>query len=370
MRRIFSAFCGLLAGTLLLSSCLSSSDDDVTTYDDMAIMTFTLGTLNRYLHTNTDDGRDSIYKTTYSAAAYKMNIDQVGYRIYNADSLLTKTDVSRVVCTVTTKNSGIVLVKSMTSDSLTYLNSGTDSIDFSQPRIFRVYSNDGQGSRDYTVSLSVRQQDAGVFNWVEADKANFPADAEGEALRQKAEAAGLTYLGRTAPEAYAVNGDGLLMESEDGGATWKKDSLETDAALLPQSARAYVSWALDGQTDYALLVGHNPASGKAMTLWRKLADYDYGGRWVYMPLDESNPYYLPKLDAVQLVYYNRCILAFGSDGLIYVSPDQGITWKTTSTYLFPVGFSSTSFRVATDDEGYVWLTDNESGKTWRAYLSK
>ena len=106
-----------------------------------------------------------------------------------------------------------------------------------------------------------------------------------------------------------------------------------------------------------------------MTIWRKLVDSDRDGRWVYMPLDDDNPYYLPKVDGVSLVYFNKSVLAFCSDKNIYVSRDQGITWKKTSTYSFPVGCSS-AFRVATDDDDNVWLTDTVSGKTWRGRLTK
>ena len=148
MRRIFQAFCGLFAAALLLTSCLSSNEPEVTVYNDMSIQSFELGTLDRYLHTTSSAGEDSVYKVTYSASSYKMNIDQLEHKISNADSLLRGTDMTRIICTLTTKNHGLVLLQSMTSDSLNYFNSGTDSIDFSQPRIFRVFATDGSGSRD------------------------------------------------------------------------------------------------------------------------------------------------------------------------------------------------------------------------------
>ena len=368
MKRIFQVFCGLLVAALSLISCLNSSDDSTTYYSDMAIKTFTLGTLNRYLHTTTSDGRDSIYKSTYTASSYKLNIDQLNHKIYSADSLLPNTDVSRVVCSVTTSNNGVVYVKSMTSDTLTYFISGSDSIDFTQPRIFRVFANDGSGSRDYTVSLAVRTMEKGTFIWTEADGADFPQDPN--AWMQVIGKDGLTYIGSTRFESYALLYPDELFKSVDDAQTWTNDQLETSGSLLPRWNRAFVSWQLNANTDYALFVGYNPqVSDKAMTIWRKLVDSDRDGRWVYMPLDDDNPYYLPKVDGVSLVYFNKSVLAFCSDKNIYVSRDQGITWKTTSTYSFPVGCSST-FRVATDDDDNVWLTDTVSGKTWRGRLTK
>ena len=84
------------------------------------------------------------------------------------------------MCTATTVNNGVVYIKSLTSDSLRYFSSGSDSIDFSQPRVFRVFATDGSGSRDYTVSLTVRNQDPGVFLWQVADKAGFPQTTDDE----------------------------------------------------------------------------------------------------------------------------------------------------------------------------------------------
>ena len=370
MRRIFQAFCGLFAASLLLTSCLGGNDSEVTVYDDVAIATFTLGTLNRYLHTTTSAGEDSIYKVTYSASAYKMSIDQLGHQISNVDSLLTGTDIAHVICNVTTKHNGIVVLKSMTSDSLNYFNSGNDSIDFTQPRTFRVLSTDGQSYRDYTVSLSVRTNVAGTFSWAEADAADFPLPAD-SIVRKAAEAASLTYIGCTHTEAYAINADGTIVESTDTAKTWTEAVLDTDMAWLPKSSMAYTTWNIDIRTDYALLVGQNPeVSDTTMVLWRKLADYSKKGQWVYMPLDDMNPYYLPLMDNISLVYYNNAVLAFGSNKNIYVSRDQGITWKTTSTYHFPDDFTEGHpFKVATDDEGYVWLTDTASGQTWKGRLS-
>ncbi len=368
MRRFFQTLCVLLVAATALTSCLSTDDDSSTTYNDAAITAFTLGTLNRYLHTTTTSGKDTVYKATYSGVNYKMNIDQMHDTIYNATPLLHSTDVSHVVCTVTTKNGGIVLLKSMVSDTLRYFASGSDSVDFSQPRVFRVVASNGLSYRDYKVSLSLNEQDAGVLQWVDAEKSDYPV-AWDEKERQSAEALGYTYLGRTYVEAYALSPDGLLMELENEEKGWRKDSLDSPASLLPEAdGVAYTAWVLDILTDYALIVGRSDASDKAMTIWRKLADYDFEGRWVYMPLEEENPYYLPKMSFVALAYFNERILAFGCDKVVYVSRDQGITWKTDSRYAFPVDFDGNTFKVAVDDEGVLWLMDTESGRTWRSYL--
>ena len=333
MKSIFHAFCGLLVVALSLTSCLKSSDDTVTLYDDVAIKTFTLGTLNRYLHTTTSEGGDSVYKITYSASTYRMNIDQLNHTITNADSLLLGTDLAHVICNVTTKNNAVVYVKSLISDTLFYLSSGADSVNFTQPRVFRVFSTDGSGFRDYKVSLSARSQSAGVFRWTVANKEDFPVTDEKN------------------------------MRWEDGPV----DS--TDIAMKPERVLDYVTWASGRHTTYTLLVGENAASEKSLVLWRKLTDNEGNGRWVYMPLAEDNPYFLPRMEHLALVYFKGSVLAFGSNGMVYQSRDQGITWKTNTTYFFPVGFRATSYQVAAVDDT-LWLTDSTTGQTWKGKLTE
>ena len=201
MKRIFHVFCGLLAVILSLTSCLGSSDSDITTYNDVAIKSFSLGKLNRYIHTTTKSGADSVYKATFTASSYKMNIDQLKHTISNADSLPIGTDKAHIICTVTTANNGIVYLKSLMSDTLKYFSSGNDSVDFTQPRVFRVFSSDGLGYRDYLVSLNVRSQEAGKFGWMTADESCFP-EPEDSLEQNAAEEAGLFRANRTSQYMY------------------------------------------------------------------------------------------------------------------------------------------------------------------------
>ncbi len=155
----------LVVAASLLSSCLNSDDDsDYNYYKDTGISAFTLGTLNRYLHTTTTSGTDTVYKTTYTGSAYKMTIDHFGGRIFNTDSLPYGTDTKHVIATITSTNNGYILLKSATSDTLSYYSS-TDSMDFSTPRTLRVVAQDGQRYVDYTVRLNARQVPAGTLAW-------------------------------------------------------------------------------------------------------------------------------------------------------------------------------------------------------------
>lgn len=157
----------MVAALCMYTSCLKSdSDGDVKYYDDTAITSFSLGTVNRYLHTKSKSGEDSVYKTTFAGSTYKFYIDQKTFEIYNPDSLPYGSDAAHLLCTITSKNSGVVVLKNIDSDTLKYFST-SDSLDFSVPRVLRVISNDGTATRDYTVRVNVRQESADKVVWTE-----------------------------------------------------------------------------------------------------------------------------------------------------------------------------------------------------------
>lgn len=163
MRRNIFSLTLLLSVAFILASCLGT-DDDTQYYADTAITSFSLGTLNRTVHTTSSTGKDSTYSTTVTGSLYSFNIDQANGLIYNTDSLPIGTDNSKVISTISSKNSGLIIYKSLTSDTLNYYSS-SDSIDFSSPREFRVYSTNGSGYRKYEIHVNVHQQDSDTIVW-------------------------------------------------------------------------------------------------------------------------------------------------------------------------------------------------------------
>ena len=175
MKRKFISLTLLFAGVFMLASCLSDDTDDsnIVYYGDAAITSFSLGTLNKtYLYNNGDtikkntDGTDST--TTVDCSKYKLTIDQLKHEVYNVDSLPAGVDFRKVVCTVGTKNAGILALKRLKKkdtdkDTLDYYTS--DSVDFSVPREFRVYSTDGTNYRNYEVRLNVHKEQPDSFVW-------------------------------------------------------------------------------------------------------------------------------------------------------------------------------------------------------------
>ena len=90
-------------------------------------------------------------------------------------------------------------------------------------------------------------------------------------------------------------------------------------------------------------------------------------KWVYMPHDDDNYYMLPRMEGLQLAYYDKRILAVGKEGNVYLSPDQGITWRKNSVYALPEALTGQVAAMTTDKDGRVWLVTT-TGQLWIGYV--
>lgn len=364
----------------MMMSCMNSSDSDSTSYTDAAISSFSIGSLKRTQHTTSSTGADSTYTTTVSGAAYDFEIDHTGCRIYNPDSLPMGTDVSRVLVSMSAYNNGTILIKDVASDTLRFYNS-TDSIDFTKPRIITALSNDGQGTRKYTVNINVYQEDPYAFVWklMSNDWSPEKTDDAEDNLPPGIKC----ILGRSTKEEYALSTDNRLMVLSEGSTEWEEDLLNDDAKLLPTEDVSLVCYpmALTPNTDYVLIAGNRDANvypqETIARVWRKTVDNDEQaerGVWTYMERPADALYQLPRMENLSLIYYDDSILAFGMPFTdIYQSRDNGITWKTGKTYQMPKDFDyvkTTSVKVVVDDDNYIWLYCSGSGQLWRGALNK
>lgn len=410
MKKILRTLCVLLGASTLLTGCLNSDNDIVLiSYGDMAITSMTLGTLNIYTKTTSSTtGNDTIVKSTFTGSNYPMAIDHLNGRIYNVNELPVGTDLEHVVFSLTTKNGGVVGIQSMTSDSIKGFTS-TDSIDFSVPRTLRVYATDGSGSRDYTVTLTASKTIATDLEWkkiaeddalagwnedtrlvafrdtVYAVAANVVvkdgmayALEDGKLLRSEdlsdwepvADAPQLaTLFGSGTKELFAIGTDGRVKHSEDDGLTWTDELLDDNEGYFPTANLACTTWnyRTSDFTDYVLVAGFHPVYDDQMAVWRKISQYDgigKGGKWVYMPIDDINPYRLPREEGLSIAYYNNKVLAVSDGKKMLESRDQGITWKPSVDYVLPSDLTGEKVRMAANDETGVWLL-TDSGQLWR-----
>ena len=370
MKKYIHVLCAALTCVVLYTSCMNSDDNNsAVVYDDMAITGFRLTSINRLVHSTTKAGKDTVIKKTL-ANPVPFTINQETYEIYNVDSLPYGCDTKRVLATISSKNNGQIMIKSLVGDTLSFYRS-TDSIDFSKPRVLEVYTSDLKAYRSYTVEVNVRQYDNSTMQWERVTLDELPdygddAD-EWEDIMAKEELR--KFIGEGTVEAYAFDYNNKIMVSKDDGATWVPDSVDGDTSLLPTQSCAFVSipFGVNDSTDYQLMVGSCEKEKIESVVWRKIAEfgYDYDPcKWVQIPSDPRNDYYLPKLEHISLLYYNGLILAIGSDKKIYQSRDKGITWKTSKAYTLPEGFDSKDF-IAFSDFEYIWIYARDTGEAWR-----
>ena len=172
----------LFSAGFVFASCLKDDARDITYYDDTAITAFTLGKLSLRVDSTTKDGKkDSVYYRKFDAKKYVFYIDQINKRVYNLDSLPYGVNQKKIVGTFSTRNAGVVTLKSLTSDSTTYYKNGQDSVDFTSERTFVVYSNSQKYSQKYTVDVRVHKQKPNDFKWNQL--ATVPAFASLQGLR-------------------------------------------------------------------------------------------------------------------------------------------------------------------------------------------
>ena len=458
MRRFFFACTVMLSAMVLFSSCLGDDDDDETVYpDDAAITSFTLGTLKQYCTKKDRNGNDSTYVVAVTGSNYKMYIDQVNRLIYNPDSLPYGTDAAHVVCNVTSKNSGTILLKSMTSDSVAWYNS-SDSIDFTQPRNMIVFSANGKHRTDYTVQLNVRKEVPDSFVWHQSYSLDAFADAKGlKAVHfndrifafvsdgdngmifstdeddidwqmvpwnlespipakayenvvvmgdqmymyaynlilrttdgvewEKSANADIEQLVAASRSVlYARSHDGNLLASADGGATWKRETLDSDASLLPTSEISYclVPSRVNKSVESILLIGNRSVAeydtDTQAYVWSKVFDPDNDMPWMYVSYFDMPSLALPRLASLTAVPYADGIIAVGGQGVgacevpafqqIYYSADGGIYWRENKKFYLPEEMiSNDTFTMTAGCDDSLWIICGGSGQVWKGRLS-
>ncbi|MDO4159946.1 MAG: DUF6242 domain-containing protein [Prevotellaceae bacterium] len=301
MKRIFLPLVILLSTMSFMASCLGDDTEYATYYSDTAITAFSLGTLNRTVDTISSTGEDSSYTTTVTGSNYAFYIDQAQGLIYNNDSLPLGTDAEHVICSVSSKNSGLIVIKYIDSDTLDYYSS-TDSIDFTSPREFRVYSTDGQSYRKYTVSVNVHQEAADSFNW------SNPATIS-------------DFTNFTGMKAVALNDNLLLFGSNGSNTTIYATNIEDGSSWseyttnITLDADAYKNAVAFSDYVYTISNGSIYLT-KDGTNWTEISDgtsYDGSGK-VSQLIGGGSEY----------------LYALNTDGGISISKDNGFTWAKDS----------------------------------------
>ena len=422
LNKIFAFGVAMTVALFLLTSCLGDDNDDTVYTHDAGITSFSLGTLNNYVYVTSSTGSDSLVKTTVTGSNYKFFIDQLNHEIYNPDSLPYGTDVEHVICTIGSRSSGSVVIKNIDSDTLKYFNSN-DSIDFSVPRTFFVYSNAGTDHAEYKISVNVHKEKPDDFQWtlVEDGTATAPFNTDGYRRlipfgeRMLTFEGGNIYAasswserpqwnllcadgtvqqlaGASSGRLFALSSTGSLIATTGSyddwaaGITWVDEQVETaNAGNMPDQDVRLVSLHsnIDNSSCFLVLVGRNSrvsTTDDNVMVWGKVEEDGADGtdsEWFYYPQSVINKYPLPPLSNLQLVVYDDGILAFGTtaDGELsplYFSRDNGITWPETTLLSLPEDFApqGDAYTMTVDSDNYLWLADGAQGKVWRGRLNR
>lgn len=293
MKRKFFAFIALITATLSLSSCLSSDETTVEYTHDTAITAFSLGSLDRY--TKTKAGKDTLLKANVKGSDYKFYIDQAQRLIYNVDSLPCGVRDTAILATISSKNNSPILLMDINkTDSVAAYYSSSDSINFSKPRLIRVYSSDYSVYAQYQVTVNVHKELPYEFKWHELAQNNSQLTAFSD-LKAVACGDDIYVFGKTA------EGTQVLKSAINDGSAWS--SIMMNVNLSSDAYQSVV--ALDGKL-YISDGGKVYASADAAT-WTEVSE---------------------NADVKQLIgASSKNLYAYNTAAGISVSKDKGVSWE-------------------------------------------
>lgn len=322
----------LLAALFSLVSCLDTNDGDYVYTDDSAVTAFSVTSAKKAVHVKASNGTDSVYYTTATLTAYKFVIDQQRCVIYNPDSLPYGVDPTKLIVSANSVNSGSLVLKSMTSDSLSYLST-TDSLDFSKPRELQVYSLSGAAVRKYEVRVNVHQEPADQFNWTKLPNPTAFTNANGVKSFVVTTASGAT-------RRFLLASDGMTttVYRADGDNAWTAATPNFNHTL---AAETYRSAAVKHDT---LFVCDN---GVVM------ATTD-GDTWTQQATAEAGVARIIAANPIRLYAYNN-------EGAMVSSDDSGKTWKAA-------GMDESATLLPNGDIAYATLPLTTNANAFRTLL--
>ncbi len=339
MNRFFINALLLLAAATLLPSCLNSNDDETTVYDDAAITAFSLTSSLRSVTTTSSTGADSIYSVTDATVAnYPFRIDQANGLIYNPDSLPYGIKPTKLLCSYSTLNNGVVYIEDAlgTIQNLFYT---TDSTDFTTPRNLTVKSTSGNVSRIYKVTVNIHQQKANDFSWTAA---TMPDEIAALNHVKLMELNNTVYL-------FGQSGTKTVVYTSpvSDGNTW--NAVSTNLTL---GADAYKNMALYGGKFY-VLDGNTLLSSADAATWNAVNTVSHVSR--LLGASSTQLYALGQVN--------------GNDTIL-ISEDAGMSWTpdsmidaASSLPAEDISFSCISYPYGSNAE-YLMLSGNRSSAAY------
>ena len=176
-------------------------------------------------------------------------------------------------------------------------------------------------------------------------------------------------IGASSKYLYAYTAAGISV-SEDKGASWKAERLDTAAVYLPtQNISMNVVGVLSAKNvENVMLMGtrNKALNDTVATTWLRTVDYDANedGQWNYLEIENNKSGKMPWLDQVITCAADTGFVALGSNGKWYKSQDAGLTWKQDAMVVLPAKFAAEGrFAFCRDNKHYYWIIRN--GYVWR-----
>lgn len=176
---------GLLLSLLITSFMACSKKDEETEEpnDYCYIDDITLGTLTRYEYSTNEASETETTTITYSGAYYPIAINQLTGTITNTTPLLQNTD--RTIVPLTIEGEGNAYYRKQSEEDGWMEFTDGDVLDFTEPIVFRIVATNGGSSRDYTMSLTVRDNNPEDYTWEQMmPKEGVANPMEGRAQRK------------------------------------------------------------------------------------------------------------------------------------------------------------------------------------------
>lgn len=184
---------------------------------------------------------------------------------------------------------------------------------------------------------------------------------------------------------YALSGQSIVRSTD--AVHWTDEVLDEDVNLLPTQDITAVAYTQANRIERILLAGNRDTqvylTDTAAVVWGKtVSPYETSNdtQWIYYTPAPDNKYTCPQLKSLHLIAYDEVILALGRESLngtshkaldqMYVSQDNGITWKTNASYTLPaeVRNKDAVLSVTTDQGFNIWLLAGT--QLWKGRLNK
>lgn len=308
MKSKFIKFIFTVLWAAVLVSCMKN--DEVEVSPQCAIVSFGVSSIISYVSYTTSSGETVTMKKTVAGSDVLFDIDQNAGTIKTATPLPNWISLTKVVPVFSTYGT----LYYVSGDNRYTMTSGSDSLDFTEPRTLVCVSTDGLYSKNYTVTFEKNSDVSDTIVW-ETVNSNFELKSD----KQRALVVSATYKDKSGADSL-VRRMFMFTENEDG------QSLVTSTTERSQAT----TWTLpatlmgaDGTIDYRSVTVHDGvlyALDDQQKLY-KSTEAERGIAWTKVS-DAPGLTTLLASDGKWL---------YGYDGTDIVATTDFINWKNTNT---------------------------------------